>query len=192
MTLSVISWDSRLCMWGVESVSSLELLNQFLHIRDKEGRFFCVLLELGSPCLYHWCLFVSPNTDSELVYDYGALWCTSFYTHGLCTLDFIWIWKWLCVVWVIINYLSLSMASSLLYWVPLSIMVHLPGWNRTSSLKKYLSLTRVASIGWVISVTLPITLSIHPSLENDHSCLAFLPSNSTPSAPLSQHQSSQV
>lgn len=58
----------------------------------EEESFFCVLLELGSHCLHYWCLFVSPdNTASELVYDDGALWCTSFCTQGLCTLDFIWI-----------------------------------------------------------------------------------------------------
>lgn len=113
-----------------------------------------------------------------------------FLIHGLSTLAFIWISEWPCVVWILINYLPLSMANSLLHsslhyaplaWVKQNILLEEIPFLDKSCLQRLRT-----------CITLPITLSIHPSLENDHSCLASLPSNSTPAAPLSQDQSSQV
>lgn len=89
------------------------------------------------------------------------------------------------------NFLSLSMANSLLYWVPLSIMVYLPGWNNIF-LEEIPFLDKSCLQSLRTCVALPTILSIHSSLENDHSCLASLPFHSTPPVPLSQHQSSQV
>lgn len=113
-----------------------------------------------------------------------------FLIHGLSTLAFIWISEWPCVVWILINYLPLSMANSLLHsslhYAPLARV------KQNILLEEIPFLDKSCLQRLRTCITLPITLSIHPSLENDHSCLASLPSNSTPAAPLSQDQSSQV
>lgn len=128
-------------MWGVESRSSLSCSTSFSTARTREEEIFLCTARVGEPmpsplvplCVSRQhCRWVSVQWRCTLVY--------TFLIHCLCTLRFICICECPCVVSVIINYLPLSMASSLLYWEPLSIMVHLPGWNRTSSLKKYLSL----------------------------------------------------
>jgi len=78
--------------------------------------------------------------------------------------------------------------------MPLSMVVHLPGYHTTSSLKGYLSFTSDRSRFQRLRacVFFPIALPVPPSLARDPSCLASLPSNSKLLALLSQHRSSQV
>lgn len=85
------------------------------------------------------------------------------------------------------------MANSLRYWIPLSMVAHFPGLHTASSLKGCLHMAIQESPPQALScVPFPITLSMQPSLQTDHSCLSFLPSNSKLLALLSQHQRSQV
>lgn len=87
-----------------------------------------------------------------------------------------------------------SMANFLRYWIPFSVVAHLPRWHIISFLKGYLSFASDRSYlqNLRTCTPFPTTSSMLHYLERNPSSFTSLPSNSGLLLPFSQHRNSKV